>query len=156
MCHTKTPIDLAAAERITRGKSQKRWLQEMVTPAGLNPHIGEDRASFRRIEAFACRLALAGYATQMQLMLGPGFYFRIVITGYVPLAAPLLAAIRANTGTLRSARYQTVSQGDLLAWVEHAAPEVVDAAAAMAPSFTGSLEDLLAVAPGIALAPGRH
>jgi hypothetical protein len=155
MCHTNTPIDLAAAHRIARGKCQRRWLAEMLTPAGLAPHIVEDGASFRRIEAFADRLALAGYATQLQPMLGPRFYVRIVITGYVPAAAPLLAAIRANTGPLMSPGYQTVSQCEVLAWVEQANPEVVDAAAAIALWFTGSLEELLAVAPGIAQRPGR-
>jgi hypothetical protein len=150
MCHTKTPIDLATADRLARGKSQKRWLAEMLTPAGLNPHIGENRAQYRRIEAFADSLVLAGYATQMLLMVGPPFNWRLVITGYVPAAAPLLAAIRANTGTLMSARHQTVSQCELLAWVEHTSPEAVSMATTLAPWFTGSLEDLLAVAPGIA------
>ena len=119
MCHTKTPIDLAAADRIARGKSQKRWLEEMLTPTGLNPNAREFRAQYRRILAFADKLVLAGYATQMLQMAGLFLNWRIVITGYVPAAAPLLAAIRANTGTLMSARHQTVSQCELLAWVEH-------------------------------------
>lgn len=74
MCHTKTPIDLAAADRIARGSSQKRWLQQMLSPTGLDPTDGKygrySRALWRRIGAFVDSLSLAGYATQ-ELPLGP-------------------------------------------------------------------------------------
>ena len=49
-----------------------------------------------------------------------------------------------------SDRHQTVRHSELLAWVEHTSPEVVSAANTLAPWFTGSFEDLMAVAPGIA------
>lgn len=75
---------------------------------------------------------------------------RFVITGYVPAAGPLLAAIRASTGSALSGRHQSVSHCELLAWVERTSAEVVSVATTVAPWFTGSLEDLLAVAPGIA------
>lgn len=146
------PIDLTAANRIARGKSQKRWLSEMLTPTGLDPNHGRYRADFRRIMAFADKLVLAGYATEMLQMAGPFLNWRIVITtGYEPVAAPLLAAIRANTCRSMSAGSHTVSQCELLAWVASVGPEVVRAATSVAPWFTGSLEELLTVAPGIAL-----
>lgn len=154
MSSTQTPIDLTVANRIARGSSQKRWLAEALTPAGLNPTDGKhgrySRALWRRIEAFVGDLALAGYATQ-ELPLAPGGNCRVVITGYVPAAAPLLAALRANPCKTLSSCYRTATHCELLAWVEDARPEVVRAATTLAPWFTGSLEDLLAVAPGVAL-----
>jgi len=101
------------------------------------------------IDTTADSLALAGYAAQ-ELPLGPLGSRGIVITGYVPAAAPLLAAIRANIGGTLSGPHRTVSHCELLAWVEHTGPEVVSVATTVAQSFMGSLEELLAVAPGIA------
>lgn len=156
MSQTQTPIDLTVAYRIARGRNQKRWLQQMLSPAGLDLDecaYGTSAWKARtRSEAFVDNFACAGYAIQ-DVQIDPGEFPRTFITGYVPAAVPLLAAIRGKGGF--AVRYQTVRLCELLAWVEHAAPEVVDAAAAIVPWFTGSLEDLLAVAPGIAQRPGR-
>lgn len=155
MGRTQTPIGLSVAERIARGHNQRRWLQEMLTPAGLNPSDGVySPPLWRRMRVFIEKLALAGYAIQERPLDAPS-YGRIVITGYVPAAVPLLARLRTEAGNSWSDRPATKRCGELLAWVDHAAPDVVDVAAAMAPWFTGSLEELLAVAPGIAQAPGR-
>jgi len=154
MSQTQNLIDLTVAKQIARGSSQKRWLAEALTPAGLDPTDGKyggySRALWRRTEAFVDNLALAGYATQ-ELPLGSGGSYRVVITGYVPAAAPLLAALRANPSKIFSGCYGTATHCELLAWVEGASPEDVRAATMLAPWFTGSLEDLLAVAPGVAL-----
>lgn len=151
MSHTQTPIDASIAERIARGHIQKRWLQEMLTPAGMNPADGVySPPLWRRIHAFLEKLWLAGYVIQ-QLPLEAPSYGRYVITGYVPAAAPLLGFLRTNAGNSWSDRPAMVRYGELLAWVEQAAPEVLIAAATIAPWFSGSLEDLLAVAPGVAL-----
>ncbi len=150
MTSTHTPIDLTVADRIAKGWVQQRWLEDMLTPAGLDLTGGNGYGRvWRRIQAFVDNLALAGYTTH-EISVVPGYVVRIVITGYVPAAVPLLAAIRANTGKSMSARYQSVSHCELLAWVEHTSPEVVSAATTIAPWFRGSLENLLAVAPGIA------
>lgn len=159
MTNAQTPIDMTVAYRMARGRNKRVWLQQMLSPDGLDMY---DYAPTSRawtfcagLEAFADDLAFAGYAIQ-ELQTGPFGRLRIFITGYVPAAAPLLAAIRAKAGGRFGVRFQTTRHCELLAWVEHAAPEVVDAAVAIAPWFTGSTEELFAVAPGIALAPGRR
>ena len=154
MSRTQTPIDLSVAYRIARGRNQKLWLEEMLTPAGLHGDVVYSPPLWRRMHAFLDRLFLAGYVIQ-RLAFGPLSYGRFVITGYVPAAVPLLALLRADAGNNSSDRPATMRYGELLAWVDHAAPEVVYAASAIAPWFAGSLEELFAVAPGIALRPGR-
>lgn len=150
MTSTHTPIDLTVADRIAKGWVQQRWLEDMLTPAGLDLTGGNGYGRvWRRIQAFVDNLALAGYATH-EISVVPGYVARIVIAGYVPAAVPLLAAIRANTNRALWRGCQTVSHFELLKWVEDTSPEVVSAATTIAPWFTGSLEDLLAVAPGIA------
>jgi hypothetical protein len=157
MASTHTPIDLTVANRIARGPRQKRWLQQMLTAEGLNPTDGEygrfSRALWRRIDAFTDDLALAGYAVQT-LPLGPQGQGWTVITGYVPGAAPLLAAIYAKTCRTLLRQRPTMSHCEVLAWVEQACPEVVSVATSAAPFFLGSLEELFAAAPGIAQGRG--
>lgn len=125
MSRTQTPIDMTVANRIAAGSSQKRWLAETLTPEGLDPTDGKygrySRALWRRIAAFVDNLTFAGYAIQ-ELPLGPDGSSRVVMTGYVPAAAPLINAIRANaSGTLRG-RHQIVSRCQLLAWSTTPAP----------------------------------
>jgi len=145
---------MTVANRIAAGSSQKRWLAETLTAEGLDPTDGKygrySRALWRRIAAFVDNLTLAGYAIQ-ELPLGPDGSSRVVMTGYVPAACPSdYRHPRQRQRDLEGAQ-PDIQPLPAARMVDEAGPEVVRVATTLSPWFTGSLEDVLAVAPGVAL-----
>lgn len=145
-------LNTAVAEKAARGARQRVWLSHLLdAEEGLNPGDftrGQWGAStYSAIREFILKLESAGYVVENR-ELGPRGGMRRVITGYVPELAP------AMTLLLSRRWIQRFYGRELMLLPAEQARELaaglterqVEAIAALAPTWDGTVEDLISTA----------